>query len=409
MEREADFPPYLTSDLPGIGGEIRQSYEDFLVEEVPLYKPCGTGTHLYLFIEKRGIPTFELINRLARALERQQRDFGVAGLKDADAITRQYVSIEHVPLAQAKALDLDNIRILDMSYHQNKLKMGHLKGNRFEILIRSSDKDALQKGRKIMERLEQTGAPNYFGPQRFGNLGTTHLLGEALLKKDDKGFADILINTARPDMGESYQKVRDLYVQGDFKGALVALDDLSVGARYERKLLSVLANRGGDFKKAAASLDKRILKFYFSAFQSHYFNRVLERRLPNIDRVEKGDAAYIHQKGACFLVEDPSKENQRAKSFEISPTGPIFGHKMLQTLHKPGDLENQVLKETGFDLHRIRGRYGIRLRGARRPLRIPMKDWALTQKETGLLVSFFLPQGAYATIIARELTKSSLR
>ena len=88
--------PYLTVDLPGIGGTIKRSEEDFIVEELPLYPPSGEGTHTYFCIEKHGLTTFAAIDRVARALGERSRDIGYAGLKDARAVTRQVLSLEHV-------------------------------------------------------------------------------------------------------------------------------------------------------------------------------------------------------------------------------------------------------------------------------------------------------------------------
>src|ERR1051325_3732545 len=85
--------PYLTRDLPGIGGTIKQRAEDFFVQEIPLYEPSGQGEHVYCEIQKVGIATFDAIDRMAAALHVSPRDIGYAGLKDARAIARQVFSI----------------------------------------------------------------------------------------------------------------------------------------------------------------------------------------------------------------------------------------------------------------------------------------------------------------------------
>ena len=84
--------PLLTADLPGIGGVIKHVPEDFEVEEIPAYEPCGEGEHLFLWIEKRDVPAERLVEHVARALGIARQDVGVAGLKDRRAVTRQYVS-----------------------------------------------------------------------------------------------------------------------------------------------------------------------------------------------------------------------------------------------------------------------------------------------------------------------------
>src|SRR6476660_9878128 len=84
--------PYLT-DFAGIGGVIKQRPEDFFVQEIPLYEPSGEGEHVYAEIQKVGISTFEAIDRIARALDVSPRGIGYAGMKDAQAVTRQSLSI----------------------------------------------------------------------------------------------------------------------------------------------------------------------------------------------------------------------------------------------------------------------------------------------------------------------------
>jgi tRNA pseudouridine13 synthase len=115
--------------------------------------------------------------------------------------------------------------------------------------------------------------------------------------------------------------------------------------------------------------------------------------------------AYIHGKGASFIVDDPKREAHRVSDFEISPSGPIFGSKMLEARGNPGLLEKEILKEIGLELEEIRGRFGIRIKGARRPLRVPLEEHAVRERPGGLELSFFLPTGSYATVVLREVTK----
>jgi tRNA pseudouridine13 synthase len=393
---------YLTADLPGIGGTIRDRKEDFFVEEVPLYEPGGTGTHLYLLIEKSGMSTFEAIWKLSRALERKPSEFGSAGLKDSEAVTRQYISIEHVSPAAVKNLELEGIRILDAVFHTNKLKMGHLKGNRFRIRVRQPRPGATERAAAVLEVLNRRGVPNYYGPQRFGLFANTHLLGEAMLKRDWKRFLDILIATPRDQGNPEYEEVIRAYEQGDYKSAL---EKVGRSYKYERKALSALARRPDRLDRAVASIDKRMLQFYLSAFQSGLFNRYLDARLGRFDVLEQGDIASIHRNGACFMVEDLEREMERVKSFEISPSGPLFGAKMLQARGAPGRRESDLLAETGFELEELKGMFGIRLRGARRPLRIPLESVEMREQGTDLDFAFFLPHGSYATVVLREIMK----
>lgn len=92
----ADTLPCLTANVPAMPGAIKRRYEDFLVEEIPAYQPCGSGDHIYFTIEKRGLATMRALHDIGRALGVQSRDIGMAGLKDARAVTIQTLSIEHI-------------------------------------------------------------------------------------------------------------------------------------------------------------------------------------------------------------------------------------------------------------------------------------------------------------------------
>ena len=91
----ADWP-CLTRDLPGIGGEIKLHPDDFRVDELPAYNPCGEGTHVFIRVEKRGMTTPAAAGRIAKFLDINSGEVGFAGMKDARAVTTQYFSIEHI-------------------------------------------------------------------------------------------------------------------------------------------------------------------------------------------------------------------------------------------------------------------------------------------------------------------------
>ena len=122
--------PHLTADLLGVGGRYKMRPEDFQVTEVPLYAPCGTGPHVYFTVTKKGIATMAAAAAIARALGVPVNHVGCAGLKDARAITTQWMSVEHVEPARLEALQLAHIRIGQITRHTNKLRTGHLAANR---------------------------------------------------------------------------------------------------------------------------------------------------------------------------------------------------------------------------------------------------------------------------------------
>lgn len=173
--------PYLTAALPGTGGHIKQQIEDFEVEEIPAYELSGTGEHLYLWIEKRDLGAEFFTRQIAERVGVRSGDIGTAGMKDRRAVTRQWVSIPAFAEAQITKLDGDGIAVLAVSRHSNKLRPGHLRGNRFHVLIREPRE--ANNALAIIDVIRREGLVNFYGAQRFGRDGATLRLGMDLLRK----------------------------------------------------------------------------------------------------------------------------------------------------------------------------------------------------------------------------------
>jgi tRNA pseudouridine13 synthase len=288
--------------------------------------------------------------------------------------------------------------------HRNKLKIGHLRGNRFTIRIRGVDESALPLCRAILDVLERRGVPNGYGPQRFGQRGDSGLLGKDIVQHEVDGFVQRFLGGPHPNESEQVQAARARFDAGDWPAAL----ELFPGAMAdERRALEALIQSGGSARRAYASLPKRLKVFFVSAYQSELFNRVLNARLQTLDRVFVGDLAMKHPGRSVFYVEDAAQEQARAAHFEISPTGPIFGYKMIQPLGQQGQLEAGVLAAEGLALEDFRVGAGIKARGQRRALRFPVHEPELWYEE-GIMLRFWLPRGCYATTLLGEIMKVPL-
>lgn len=402
MARDEHDSRYLTAELPGTGGLFKETPEDFLVEEIPLYLPCGEGEHTYAVIEKRGITTLEAIRRLCRATGAPERDTGYAGMKDARGITRQTVSLPRVTPAELLGAQIPGIRVLTAERHRNKLRLGHLAGNRFLIRLRETVPDAADRARAIFDVLARRGIPNRFGEQRYGIQGNSHLMGRAMLAGDWRGAVDLLMGDPAKVEGERWRSAIEAYRRDDLVGSL----DLFPGhCRTERDVLQRLIKRPDDFERAFHGVHPRLKKLYLSAFQSFLFDQVLEARLPAIDRVMEGDLAWKHDNGACFLVTDAKAEAPRAERFEISPTGPLFGCRMTSPEGEPAALEKSLLDATGLTPAAFNLAGGLRMEGERRPLRVPLGEPELSCEDEDLVLRFLLPRGSYATAVLREVMK----
>ncbi len=395
---------YLTEGLPGIGGAIKERVEDFVVEELPLYPPAGEGEHTFFEIRKVGLSTFEAIAAIAQALGVSPGRIGHAGLKDAQAITCQVLSVEGVPPDAVAALDLPGIQVLWAERHRNKLKIGHLRGNRFTIRIRQVDRSALPACRAILDLLVRRGVPNRYGPQRFGLRGDSSDLGRAVVRNDAAGFVQAFLGRPHPNESQRVQEARARFDAGEWQQALHLFPRSMAD---ERRALQVLLHTGGDFRQAYAAVPKPLKVFLLSAYQSALFNRVLEARLPALDRVFVGDLAMKHPGSSVFRVEDEVAEQPRAERFEISPTGPLFGFKMMQAGGQQGELEKAVLQSEGLTPDDFRVGHGIQARGARRALRFPIYEPELWYDE-GVMLRFWLPCGCYATAVLAEIMKVPL-
>ena len=395
--------PYLTGEIAGIGGVIKESPEDFIVEEIPSYLPCGFGEHCYLTIEKCGITTLEAISRIAKAQKISEREIGYAGMKDAVGITRQTISIQWLTPEKALALELDGIKVVAAKRHSNKLKLGHLKGNRFCVVIRGVSDNAAELVPKILDTLEKRGVPNYFGYQRYGAQGNSHLIGAAMLQGDWHECVDRLIGEPDAVRDEEWSVAICAYQQGNIGEALRLFPR---HCRSERDVLQRLAGRPGEYEKAFSVIHPRLKKLYLSAAQSFLFDQSVARRIDTIDMLITGDLAFKHINGACFLVEDAATEQGRAEAFEISASGPMFGCKMKHPEGAVWELEQGILHQAGLDLALFDIPGGLRMEGERKPLRVPVDDLSWSLSGDVVTVEFVLPKGSYATSLLREISKT---
>lgn len=198
--------PYVTAHLPGCGGVFKATPEDFLVEEVPAYElsaEVGSDEHLFVWVEKRGHSTQDVAKAIAKHCGFKEKDISWAGLKDRQAVTRQYLCMP-ARLAEAKlsTFSMPGVTLLRQGRHRNKLKTGHLKGNRFELVLREvKDVPALEAS---LSALRRSGLPNFYGEQRFGAANTNAGRGKAILlrggKHGDRFERKLLLSAYQSDL-----------------------------------------------------------------------------------------------------------------------------------------------------------------------------------------------------------------
>ncbi|MDQ7085718.1 MAG: tRNA pseudouridine(13) synthase TruD [Sulfurovum sp.] len=161
--------------------DFKQTVERFFVEEIPLYRFTGKGNYLILKIAKNDMSTWKLISVLAKATGLAERDIGYAGLKDKNATTIQYISLpKQVEKDLNQNLSTPRIEILERSYHKSPIKIGHLKGNRFSIILEDISPQDATFFHTTAVKMQKEGIPNYYGYQRFGEDSRSYLQGKEI-------------------------------------------------------------------------------------------------------------------------------------------------------------------------------------------------------------------------------------
>jgi tRNA pseudouridine13 synthase len=303
-------------------------------------------------------------------------------------------------------LHLPGIAIKWAARHGNKLRLGHLRGNRFAVKIRQVTPTDVVRLSPLVRRLEQHGMPNYFGEQRFGRRGNNHLLGAALIRGDDAEVLKLLLGSPDRALDDPRQRAaREAFDRNDLATSL-KLWPRSSG--MERRILARFIKT----KKPTAAIravEERIRRLWVSALQSELFNQVVARRIGSLDRLLVGDLAEKHENGAVFRVEDAGLEQPRCDAFEISPTGPLVGYRMTLPEGEPLGIEQEIFAAHGLRPADFRAAGRHKIKGARRSLRVRPTEIELAAgvDEHGphITTAFTLPAGSFATVFLRELMK----
>jgi tRNA pseudouridine13 synthase len=173
-----------------MGYVLRAAPEDFVVEEEPLYAAAGEGAHTFVQVEKRLRTTEEVARLLARAAGVRPSEVGYAGRKDRIAVARQWLSVPGLDPEAALRVEAPGVRVLAAQRHPHKLRTGQLRGNRFHLMVREIEPEALARAPERARALERVGFANRFGPQRFGADAANPERARALLEGREPGPRD---------------------------------------------------------------------------------------------------------------------------------------------------------------------------------------------------------------------------
>ncbi len=340
---------------------FKPSSRDFSVEEVPLYEFSGVGEHLVLKVRKKELTTWEMLDIFSNFLGVPKREFGYAGLKDKHAITIQHISMPKKYKEKLDGFEHPQIKILEEYIHDNKIRVGHLKGNKFWLRFKKVLGANADKINSVLSWIEKEGMPNYFGMQRFGNSGDNFLDGKRIIE----GKLKIRDRKRREFLISSYQS----YLFNNWLSKRIELSRLaqSFGAK---ELESI-------FKLESGSLDK-------IDTQKQFF------------KLLDGDL-YMHYPFGRVFYEELETAAKRFNIKDISPTGLISGKRVKKAINIAFELEKEydiIIKENGTR------RYAWIFPEINTKKYIPEN----AQYE----LSFYLPKGSYATVLVDMLRGSEV-
>ncbi|MDQ1263706.1 MAG: tRNA pseudouridine13 synthase [Campylobacterota bacterium] len=342
---------------------FRQSPRDFVVEEVPLYQFCGEGEHLVLFVRKKDLSTPELISAVANYLGIKNKEIGYAGLKDKHAMTKQYISLHKKYEAQMDAFEHENIKILSKTYHNNKIRVGHLSGNKFYINLKKVNPTAATKIDEVLKNITNFGMPNYFGYQRFGNDGDNHIEGEKIVKGLKK---------------ERNHKVREFLISA-----------------YQSHLFNLWLSRRLEISKLVEKFEIRELEPLLNISKEELLKMKAQRHPL---KLLSGDLMEHYPHGRLFEFAWEESDLDRYDKRDISVTGLLCGKRVKRANLAARDLEKDFDTEIDED-------------GARRyawvyPLNI---EGRYKSEDAHYELNFYLPKGSYATVLIEEIAKREIR
>ena len=336
---------------------FKQSKDDFIVTEIPLYDFTGSGEHLILKVRKKDLTTWDMLNDIASFVGCRSRDIGYAGLKDKNAMTIQYISIHRKFEEKLNSFSHDKIKILETTYHNNKIKIGHLKGNKFFIRLKRVQNIDKIKLESALAKIATYGMANYFGFQRFGIDGDNYLKGkqivEGSLKEKNRKLKQMFIN--------AYQS----YLFNNWLSNRIELSKLIDG--FEPK---ELVNKLGLLESIIKTLKA----------QKHPF------------KILNGDIMHHYPYGKIFYVENLASEVEKFIAKDRVPTGLLCGKKVKLSL------VDAFIFEKNYNI-------SMQEQGARRFAWIFPSNIRSEYKEekNWFELSFELPKGSYATEFIAEL------
>lgn len=418
-ERAVGMEFYLTTSLP-VPGRIKVDADDFRVSEISSYPlPDPSGPYCVLRVASRDWEQHELGAAIARRLGLPTRSVQWSGTKDRRAVADRLLSYRGPP--PEGDLGLPGVRVLEAYRARDGLVLGHHYGNAFEVRVTELTGpvgEAVVAFRGTESALRAAGGfPNFFGPQRFGEVRpVTHEVGRAVVQGDLAGAVDTYL-TARPVGGSAGTGDQARREYAEHRDPARALREFPPEYRFERTLLEHLA-RGHPPERAFRALSRDLRLLFVHAFQALLFNRWVSRRraggLP-LDRPVAGDRILrlgrdgtVRSQEAIPVSTDNEHECQELVGRgRALLAGPLVGHETPREAGPVGALLDALLADERVErgMFRLPAAPELASRGAWRPVLLAVPPTGLAPGGEAVTFRFALPKGAYATVYLREFLK----
>jgi tRNA pseudouridine13 synthase len=410
LEQELGMRWYA-SDADGIGGMLRSSAEDFVVNEIPLPAHGGSGPYLICLLKKKNWEHQHAIKEIAKRLGISHRRIGWAGTKDRRAVTSQLISIYKVSREAAENVRLRDLTLEVIREQNEPLALGDLQGNRFDIIIRGSEGHGTEGRVNEIVRDVAGGVPNYYGIQRFGGIRpVTHVVGGYILKGDYGNAVLTYIGLAFPQEPEHVRLVREFFLKS--RDPLAALRNLPAAMGYERAMLQHLHNHPGDYAGALHELPPRLLSMFVSAFQSYLFNEALSMRfsmgLPLGEPVPGDRLVFANGRQDTVHARNAAAAAQHVRRGRCSIAIFLPGRDPFVPVSDGERHMVRLMDEHGIragDFARASEFVRTKFEGALRPVALRTTVSAGLEGDS-VRLQFTLPPGHYATTVAREFMKA---
>ncbi|MBN2127157.1 MAG: tRNA pseudouridine(13) synthase TruD [Candidatus Diapherotrites archaeon] len=412
-----ELKTYFISKTPGIEGKIKRKITDFKVREIDLNgkpielkafteqekielekewpeKPEGKE-QLILTMEKFNTDSINAIKIVSRYCRVSGKRIGYAGLKDKRALTSQKISIWKPELENVKKFSSRYIDLRDAEWSNERMELGKLKGNDFEIIVREIPFSINETEKRINECIKEikNAVPNYFGAQRFGGIrAVTARVGKEFLKGNPKNAVMIYLTDFSEREEEEVKTARkNLAETTDFKQALKEFPEKY---RFEKSILNHLVKNPNDFVNAFRQMPKSFCYLFTHAYQSYLFNELINKRI---------EAGY----GLNAIEGDELIDNV--------PAIPLFGFESKLSKGIAGEMEKELLEKEGIELSQFKVKEIPELssRGTNKKMvliphelkLISVEEDDLNEGKTKAKLSFWLDKGNYATTVLREIMK----